>query len=238
MTESSVPGADWTDPGISEANEDGTVTWRPTPSVEESSGSVPGAVGKPTDEERAAWKRGEIEAAKAIMAGDRYCPDPAVHAGGAVGEREEPLDVERLAEATWNVNKRDWEEKGGEWPTSFAGERNPEVWRIEAEAIAAEYARLSVNEGGVAPPDLRAALERLLAVAMTEEEDVSVATQDEWIAAIQQANAALERRKVVERIRDELMHADGFRPDGKRRVNAYNDDISAILDALASESDR
>jgi hypothetical protein len=38
---------------------------------------------------------------------------------------------------------------------------------------------------------LRSALERLLAVAMTEEEDVSAATQDEWIAAIQQANEAL-----------------------------------------------
>jgi hypothetical protein len=37
----------------------------------------------------------------------------------------------------------------------------------------------------------RDALERLLAVAMTEEEDVSAATQDEWIAAIQQANEAL-----------------------------------------------
>ena len=40
---------------------------------------------------------------------------------------------------------------------------------------------------------LRAALERLLAVAMTEEEDVSAATQDEWIAAIQQANEALDQ---------------------------------------------
>ena len=39
---------------------------------------------------------------------------------------------------------------------------------------------------------LRAALERLLAVAMTEEEDVSPATQDEWIAAIKQANEALD----------------------------------------------
>ena len=38
---------------------------------------------------------------------------------------------------------------------------------------------------------LRSALERLLAVAMTEEEDVSAATQDEWIAAIKQANEAL-----------------------------------------------
>ena len=39
---------------------------------------------------------------------------------------------------------------------------------------------------------LRSALERLLAVAMTEEEDVSAATQDEWIAAIKQANDALD----------------------------------------------
>jgi hypothetical protein len=37
------------------------------------------------------------------------------------------------------------------------------------------------------------ALERLLAVSMTEEEDVSAATQDEWIAAIQQANEALDQ---------------------------------------------
>jgi hypothetical protein len=58
------------------------------------------------------------------------------------------------------------------------------------------------------------------------------------ILAIEQESAASERLRLVERIRDELMHADGFRPDGKRRVNAYNDDISAILDALASESDR
>ena len=41
---------------------------------------------------------------------------------------------------------------------------------------------------------LRSALERLLAVAMTEEEDVSAATQDEWIAAIKQANEVLGER--------------------------------------------
>lgn len=41
---------------------------------------------------------------------------------------------------------------------------------------------------------LRVALERLLAVSMTEEEDVSAATQDEWIAAIKQANDALAGR--------------------------------------------
>ena len=41
---------------------------------------------------------------------------------------------------------------------------------------------------------LRAALERLLAVSMTEEEDVSPETQDEWIAAIEQANDALAGR--------------------------------------------
>jgi phage terminase large subunit GpA-like protein len=51
MTESSVPEADWTDPGISEPDDDGTVTWRPTPSIEESSsGSVPRAVGEPRTE--------------------------------------------------------------------------------------------------------------------------------------------------------------------------------------------
>ena len=43
------------------------------------------------------------------------------------------------------------------------------------------------------PHHLRAALVRLLAVAMTEEEDVSPATQDEWIAAIKQANEALDQ---------------------------------------------
>lgn len=42
-----------------------------------------------------------------------------------------------------------------------------------------------------ARPDPRAALERLLAVALTEEEDWSPATQDEWIAAIRQASEAL-----------------------------------------------
>lgn len=58
----------------------------------------------------------------------------------------EPLDVERLAEATWNVNKRYWEQKGGEWPASFAGERNQSIWLTEAEAVVAEYARLTSPE--------------------------------------------------------------------------------------------
>ena len=52
-------------------------------------------------------------------------------------------------------------------------------------------------EAGSTPAEaldpLRSALERLLAVSMTEEEDVSAATQDEWIAAIQQANEALDQ---------------------------------------------
>lgn len=50
--------------------------------------------------------------------------------------------------------------------------------------------------------------------------------------ALDEALAA-ERRATVERIREALMHADGFRPDGKRRINAYNDDIEAILDEEA-----
>jgi hypothetical protein len=43
-----------------------------------------------------------------------------------------------------------------------------------------------------------------------------------------------ERKATVERIREELMHLDGFRPDGKRRINAYNLDIEAVLDAEAA----
>lgn len=82
--------------------------------------------------ESGGWDEAQAWADEAVRNGDPELAAP----------RAEGLDVERLAEATWNVNKRDWEEKGGEWPKSFAGERNPEVWRIEAEAIAAEYDRL------------------------------------------------------------------------------------------------
>jgi hypothetical protein len=52
------------------------------------------AVQPPTDEERAEFKRGELEAARAIMAGDRYCPDPSVHvARVASQERPQPADL-------------------------------------------------------------------------------------------------------------------------------------------------
>ena len=58
-------------------------------------------------------------------------------------EAEAALDVKLLAEATWNVGKRNWEEKGARWPTSFSSEANQSIWIIEAERIAAEYARLA-----------------------------------------------------------------------------------------------
>lgn len=48
----------------------------------------------PTDEERAAFKRQEREAAAAIMAGDRYCPDPSVH-GRATPRADAPPPLDR-----------------------------------------------------------------------------------------------------------------------------------------------
>jgi hypothetical protein len=84
------------------------------------------------------------------------------------------------------------------------------VAQIEAEARSTPAEALP----------LRAALERLLAVSMTEEEDVSPATQDEWIAAIKQANDAIDRSTPaealdVERLAAAMMeaHTPGYRGD-------------------------
>lgn len=52
---------------------------------------------RPTDEERAAFKRQELEAAKAIMAGDRYCPDPSAHVARAQEQAAPAVTVDDLA---------------------------------------------------------------------------------------------------------------------------------------------
>ena len=51
----------------------------------------------PTAEERAAFKRSEREAAAAIMAGDRYCPDPSVHEAAGRAVQDDGLDPARQA---------------------------------------------------------------------------------------------------------------------------------------------
>ena len=100
----------------------------------------------PTDEERAAFKRQEREAAAAIMAGDRYCPDPSAHREDRPG-----IDVELLAEAIFNATtsrghaEHDSEEcETCRWFRTLSNE--------VADDAAREYARLSEHpDTGDAP---------------------------------------------------------------------------------------
>ena len=79
-------------------------------------------------------------------------------------------------------NHPEWPDDEGMLLGCTVGDLRQIAALIEAEARSTPAEALRI----------RTALERLLSVAMTEEEDVSAATQDEWIAAIKQANDALD----------------------------------------------
>ena len=57
----------------------------------------------PTDEERMAFKRQEREAAAAIMAGDRYCPDPSAHEHRAASQERPQPNPHGEAQCAWGA---------------------------------------------------------------------------------------------------------------------------------------
>lgn len=99
---------------------------------------------------------------------------------------------------------------------------------IEAEARAASE---------VPPEPLRAALERVLAVAMTEEEDWTPAVQDEWIAAMKQANEALAGASEVPTPPLDSQTEDLLTALGERNIYSRFD-LEAALTPVSQEADR
>lgn len=101
-------------------------------------------------------------------------------------------DLRRLAEA---ATPGPWFDDYGKIGAGDSGigemDRSDDAAYIAAASPDVVLALLDRLDG------LRAALDRLLAVAMVEEEDVSPATQDEWIAAITQATHVLNEIPVA-----------------------------------------
>jgi hypothetical protein len=106
-----------------------------------------------------------------------------------------------------------------------AADRDPnrEAWTVLRDAIRRHEPQ--------ADP-LRAALERLLAVAMTEEEDQSSATQDEWIAAMKQANEALDALPQGPSMDHNTLRAAIVNIDPKMAGPFTISDLSQFTDAL------